>query len=93
MKSMAAGRRYNGGNPWRAARNINGNRASRASRRGDPWSNIYTCIVKFPYTVVTLYTLYTVVFERTPVKVTVTRLKDQGLNVNSFWINTFGYAF
>ena len=29
-----AGRRYNGGNPWRAARNVNRGRASRAARRG-----------------------------------------------------------
>ena len=28
------GRRYNGGNPWRAARNVNRGRASRAARRG-----------------------------------------------------------
>ena len=30
----AAGRRYNGGNLWRAARNVNRGRASRAARRG-----------------------------------------------------------
>ena len=32
--SMAAGRRYNGGNPWWAARNVNRGRASRAAQRG-----------------------------------------------------------